>query len=246
MTSNYVGKPTNTLTWSDGTAFSGYVRILTSFPDDYDQAFKIADHYEQMLPQDYILPVSHGVINNNLAVWYNSEISPFGTTYAWEAYDSTFRKIAGPSASFTVSTASFTLPSLTIPTQTPPPTMPLNTNTYYEFPGGDNYTPDLANGQFQQIYLNRVTTTIAAPIYTGGTLVPGQTLTLIFWRDNASSSTQRNVVMHSDYLWASGSIDDSGFLILPSGTNVQNIATFVYQPTLKWLNTSWLSGVPRS
>lgn len=241
-----IGKPTNTLTWSDGSNFSGYVRIQISLPSGYDQAFIISNIIEQMIPLDYIFPVNNGVIDNSIGVWYNSDISPFGTTYAWSAYDTTFKLISGPSASFTVSSSSFTLPSLTISTSTPAPTMPLNTYQYYQFTGGNSYTPNIANGMFHEVYLNRETTTINSPIYTNGTLVSGQRLIFIFFRDNASTSTERNVSMSTDYLWANGSLDASGMVIMPDVINVQNIAEFVLQPTGKWLNIGWLVGVPRS
>ena len=239
-------KPTNTLYWSDGELFNGYVRVQMTFPTGYDQAFIISKTTEQMIPQDYIFPVFDGVIDNSLAVWLTTDISPYGIMYSWSAYDTTFTRIAGPSALFSVTSSSFTLPSLTLAVQTPSPTMPLNTNVYYTFSGGDTYTPDLANGQFHEIYLNRTSTTINTPIYTNGTLVAGQTLNLILFRDNASISTARDVVTATTYLWPNGSKDESGFLVLPSTTNVQNIATFVYQPTGNWLNTSWLVGIPRS
>lgn len=240
-----IGRPDNTLTWNDGTLFTGYVRVQMAFPTGYNQAFILSQHNEQMLPQDYVIPVYNGEINRSLGVWFNSEIAPFGTEYSWSAYDSTFARIAGPSALFTVSTSTFTLPSLTLSTISPPPTMPLNTYTYYQFLGGDNYTPDLANGMFHEVYLNRASTSILTPIYTNGTLVSGQRLTFIFFRDNASSSTPRTITMSSDYLWPNGSFDASGALIVPDAVNVQNVAEFVLQPTGKWLNTSWLVGIPR-
>lgn len=239
-------KPTNTLYWSDGELFNGYVRVQMTFPTGYDQAFIISKTTEQMIPQDYIFPVFDGVIDNSLAVWMTTDISPYGIMYSWSAYDTTFTKISGPSALFSVTSSSFTLPSLTLPVQTPSPTMPLNTNVYYTFSGGDTYTPDLANGQFHEIYLNRTSTTINTPIYTNGTLVSGQRLIFIFFRDNASIDTERNVSMSTDYLWANGSLDASGMVIMPDAINVQNIAEFVLQPTGKWLNIGWLVGVPRS
>lgn len=244
MPSN-TSKPTNTLSWNDGTLFDGYVRITTAYPLGYNQAFLISKYQEQMIPGDYVLPVSDGVIDSNLSVWKTSEISPFGTQYAWYAYDTTFRQLAGPSASFTVTDDTFTLPSLTISTTTPPPTMPLNTYQYYQFTGGDSYTPDLANGLYHEVYLNRTTTTINTPIYTGGTLVSGQRLIFIFFRDNASAATTRTIAMNSNYLWPNGSFDASGALIVPDDVNVQNVAEFVLQPTGKWLNTSWQVGIPR-
>lgn len=238
-------KPTNTLTWSDGSSFNGYVRITMSFPIGYSQAFLISKYQEQMLAGDYVLPVKDGVIDNNLAVWKTSSLSPFGLQYVWYAYDSAFKQIAGPSSSFTVTDDTFTLPSLTLTTITPPPTMPLNTYQYYQFTGGDSYTPDLANGMYHEVYLNRATTTIATPIYTNGTLVSGQKLIFIFFRDNAATSTQREVAMSSNYLWANGSLDESGMVIMPDASNVQNVAEFILQPTGKWLNNSWLVGIPR-
>lgn len=240
-----IGKPTNTLTWSDGSNFSGYIRIQISLPSGYDQAFIISNLIEQMIPLDMIMPVTNGVIDNSCGVWYNSDLSPFGTTYTWSVYDSSFKKITGPSASFTVSSSTFSLPSLTISTITPAPTMPLNTYQYYQFTGGDSYTPDITNGIYHEVYLNRATTTINAPVYTSGTLVSGQRLIFIFFRDNAASSTTRTVSMDSNYLWPNGSLDASGMLIVPDSTNVQNVAEFVRQPTGKWLNTSWQTGIPR-
>lgn len=240
-----IGKPSNTLTWSDGSNFSGYIRIQISLPSSYDQAFIISNLIEQMIPLDMVIPVTNGVIDNSCGVWYNSDLSPFGTTYTWSAYDSSFKKIVGPSASFTVSSSTFSLPSLTISTVTPAPTMPLNTYQYYQFTGGDTYTPDIVNGIYHEVYLNRATTTINAPTYTNGTLVSGQRLIFIFFRDNAASSTARTVSMDSNYLWPNGSLDASGMLIVPDATNVQNVAEFVRQPTGKWLNTSWQTGIPR-
>lgn len=57
---------------------------------------------------------------------------------------------------------------------------------YHANAGAATVTPDLANGWFHQVTLDRSTTTLAAPIYTGGTVAAGMRLAIKLLLDATS------------------------------------------------------------
>ncbi len=107
---------------------------------------------------------------------------------------------------------------------------------YYEYDGANTVTPDLALGIVAEIELNRSSTTIAEPIYTGGTLEAGQRLEIILLRDNSASN--RAVAWNAAYI-----IPDS--FSIDQTPSTQSTLTFRLQPDGKWVPISTpLSGLP--
>lgn len=107
---------------------------------------------------------------------------------------------------------------------------------YYEYDGANTVTPDLALGIVAEITLDRASTTIAEPVYTGGTLEAGQRLEIILLRDNSASN--RAVVWNAAYI-----IPDS--FSIDQTPSTQSTLTFRLQPDGKWVPISTpLSGLP--
>ncbi len=118
-TSPRIGKfPTTTVAWSDGSAFNGFALVglipatdgVTSYTEgDFGLMFP-----SERLPAFSIIPISNGLFNASLGLYYNADISPINTTYNLRYYDTTKRLIAGPSSPFTVSADPVVLPALTL------------------------------------------------------------------------------------------------------------------------------------
>lgn len=109
---------------------------------------------------------------------------------------------------------------------------------YHEYDGATVVVPDLANGVVAEIYLDRASTTIGDPIYTGGTLTAGQRLTIILLRDSAASTTSRDVVWHANFLLSNAfQVDQT--------PDTQSTLPFRLQPDGKWvLESVPLTGLP--
>lgn len=126
MAAPRVGKfNTNTsITYSDGTTkFNGFFLIGTTIPTLSGTAFAACFYgnsgVSERLPQFYKVPVDDGIPNASCGLFYNADINPPGSTYVYWTYVGgtsgvPARMIAGPSSSFTVSSATITLPSLTL------------------------------------------------------------------------------------------------------------------------------------
>lgn len=130
MANPRVGKfPTTTLNWSNGVHFNGFALLALIPPTDgtvsYTEGdFGLIDPTEP-LPQFAQIPISDGLFNSALGLYYNADISPPNTTYNLSYYDTTGRLIAGPSAAFSVSTAVIdNLPVLTLPVPSAGGTIP--------------------------------------------------------------------------------------------------------------------------
>lgn len=120
---------TTQVTWSDGSLFNGFALVGLVVPLDGTSTpyatVAMGDFYPQYrLPQFTVCPIINGVFNNSVGLYYNEDISPPNTQYAYWVYDVTGKRIAGPSALFSVSSSPVALPALTltVPTvgSTPP------------------------------------------------------------------------------------------------------------------------------
>lgn len=133
MTTPRVGKisATSTVAWTDGTPFTGYYLFVLRDPSDGTTPWSFLTLNTGIqnfrIPWFSMIPIVQGVPNDNVGLFYNADISPPTATYIGYLYDSSKRQIAGPSAPFTVSTATFVPPTFTA-------TVP---NAY-----GTNPTPD--------------------------------------------------------------------------------------------------------
>lgn len=110
-----------TVTWSNGDLFNGFLLIGLVVPNTSGDAWAELDLGGQQpgerIPIWTRVAVVDGVYDNTVGVLYNSSISPPNTKYAAYYYDSSVfppRQIAGPSALFTVTTATLTPPALTL------------------------------------------------------------------------------------------------------------------------------------
>ncbi len=110
-----------TITWSNGSAFSGFLLIGLVVPTAGGTPWAELDLGGQSpgerIPLWTRVPVVNGKFDNTVGVLYNSAIAPPNTQYACWYYDQSAtppRQIAGPSTFFTVSSATLTPPSLTL------------------------------------------------------------------------------------------------------------------------------------
>lgn len=133
MTSPRVSTITSSVSvaWSDATPFTGYYLFVLRDPSNGVTPWaelSLNTHAAGIrLPFYCMIPIVQGQPNTTVGLLYNADITPPTTQYIAYLYDSGKRQIAGPSAPFTVSTATFTPPSFTA-------TIP---NTY-----GTNPAPD--------------------------------------------------------------------------------------------------------
>lgn len=107
------------LTWSDGlTKFNGFLVVAFIPPTASGADWPRVDFFNQSpgqaLPLRAIIPVTEGVINQSLGLFYSADVQPPNSQYVYWIYDTTSRQIAGPSSLFTVIATPLTLPSLTI------------------------------------------------------------------------------------------------------------------------------------
>ena len=120
---------TNTVyTWTDGTLFNGFMLVQMLLPSDGVTPWAEVDYGNIFpgltLPLMQKIPIVDGQANGSCGLFLNSDVVPPGSKYVVWFYDSTNRQLAGPSASFTVTTANlngFTppvIPPLTIPSTT--------------------------------------------------------------------------------------------------------------------------------
>lgn len=120
-----------TITWSNGDLFNGFLLLGLVLPNSGSTWVEVdlgGQSPAERIPLFTRVPVVDGKFDNSVGVLYNSSISPPNTKYAAWYYDASSyppRQIAGPSALFTVSSATLTPPALTLtaPTAgTTPPT----------------------------------------------------------------------------------------------------------------------------
>lgn len=119
-----VTKLTGTVQWDDGTNFTGYAKFELVMPTDalaqeWDVVFQApgSSMTPVELPLWSVIPINEGVFNTSVGLLYNADLVPHNTKYQATYYDQTLKKIAGPTATFTVTTAETTplVPTLSAP-----------------------------------------------------------------------------------------------------------------------------------
>lgn len=111
-----------TVSWSDGTAFNGFLLVGIALPTLSGTAFTAALYGNSgvapRLPQFVKVPISEGFYNSSCGLFYTSDITPPGTLfYSWLYTGGTSgvpaRMVSGPSSSFSVTSDTITPPTLT-------------------------------------------------------------------------------------------------------------------------------------
>lgn len=107
-----------TISWSDGSNFSGYAYIGLIYPT-YGSADNALSEEVRLfsppcrVPNRIPAPVKDGKVNGAIGLYFNADLGPPNSRYAYYLYDTTGRQVAGPSSYFTVSSDPVTLPTLT-------------------------------------------------------------------------------------------------------------------------------------
>lgn len=109
--------PQTTIKWSSGDSFNGFCLIAFIPSVGYTETDLGLIDPADKLPQFANVPISNGLLNSSLGLYYNADISPPGSTYTASFYDTTKRLISGPGSPFSVTTdpLSLTIPTLTVP-----------------------------------------------------------------------------------------------------------------------------------
>lgn len=122
-----VSKLQGTIQWDDATNFNGYAKFVISMPTDasaqeWTSVFRVPGSTltPLELPQWVVIPIDAGAFNQNVGLIFNADMVPHNTKYTATYYDQTLKEIAGPTATFTVSTAETTPPVPTLPAPTAP------------------------------------------------------------------------------------------------------------------------------
>jgi len=194
--------PSVSVTWDDGSALTGFLLVGLVLPTGYQRAFYAATYPNVPIPTFLKVPINNGSFHNAESICYNADLEPPNSRYIAWYYDSTGQQIAGPTALFSVSTATCTPPSLTLPTPAvgliPPvpnsgPTVTQNANMYistgyYVVDYDSTLTLDLADA-FSQECIATGNVILSTPIYTDSTIVPGFFLTFKFTQDAVGGRT---------------------------------------------------------
>lgn len=238
--------PATTFAWTDGTPFTGFLLFALIPPiigDVVVSKFALGGVTpECRIPQFTIIPITAGRIGEDGALLYNSDISPPGTEYVAFIYDVSKRLIEGPSTPFTVSTASFNVPTFLMLTpwlqgDTPTPDYVQDETSivmlsiyggYYTItPVGSEVTINLSNGLNQRLNLTSNTPlTILDPVRSGGTLVAGMTFTLFIYQD--ATGSRPTPTFGSAFDTSVGSFE------VPTDPNSFVVLQFLYHNDGKW------------
>lgn len=110
--------------WSDGTPFSGILRIALGYPTSSGTEWPsiiISDSFPAVkFPRWTCVPVKLGTLSTQAKIVYNTDLTPPGSRYYAYWYDSNGKLVAptaGTAVAFEVDTASYTItpPTLTVP-----------------------------------------------------------------------------------------------------------------------------------
>lgn len=118
-----------TYTWSDGTTFTGSLRLGLVVPEyggttDAPFITLAAQTPAIRIPLNTFFQITNGVANTQTKALYNSSLRPPNSQYVAWWYDSTGTLIAGPSAQFTISSSPFSPPAVTLTAPTVGSTIP--------------------------------------------------------------------------------------------------------------------------
>ena len=111
-----VGYPSGTVEWSDGTNFTGVLWVELVPPSGWTEV-GICGQVPHEPVSNYIpIMVRNGQFaSSEDGLFFNADLSVPSTYYVYYAYEGgKSTQIAGPSAHFSVSGATFTFPSLTL------------------------------------------------------------------------------------------------------------------------------------
>jgi hypothetical protein len=113
------------MAWTSGDLFNGFVLIGLALPTSSGTQF-LGVRYgnagiSEAIPQFTKIPVTDGLLNTSCGLFYNADLTPPGSQYvAWTYVPNgptaggVCRMISGPTATFEVTTSSFTLPAMTL------------------------------------------------------------------------------------------------------------------------------------
>lgn len=118
---------TGNVSWSNGTAFDGYLLLGLGLPSDTNGAWPslsigMGKYPTLRLPLWTVVPISQGAFDQATSVFFNSSIDPPGSKYGAYWYDINWRLIYPATnvaaTPFVISTNLYaiTVPTLTIPT----------------------------------------------------------------------------------------------------------------------------------
>ena len=119
-----VAKLSGTITWSDGSNFNGFAVIGLVFPtsggNNWPALTIEPNSPKQEIPQWTAVPIVDGSFNNQIGLWYNTDIDPPNTKYAIWYLDAAYKYVGSPtnSSDFFQVTADPTAPptyTLTVP-----------------------------------------------------------------------------------------------------------------------------------
>ena len=109
---------TDTISWSGGQEFDGFVILTLNLPTGYDYAVLRTISPRLRVPAKTKIPVSTGVYDTNSShVWRTDYLVPPGAYYTAAWYDSTGKLVASDATQRTITADSYTLdpPTLTEP-----------------------------------------------------------------------------------------------------------------------------------
>jgi len=117
-----VAKLSGTITWSDGTLFSGYGIVMLVRPGGSNQYPYLAlnpGDPRQRIPDRAVIRIQDGQFSQNEGIFYNADLNPPNSAYVIYYYDLTLEEqLAGPTTSadfFYANAASITPPTYTLP-----------------------------------------------------------------------------------------------------------------------------------
>lgn len=122
MSTPRVSKLSGTITWSDGTLFSGYAIVMLVRPGGSNQYPYLAlnpGDPRQRIPDRAVIRIQDGAFSQNEGIFYNADLNPPNSAYVIYYYDLTLEEqLAGPTTSadfFYANAASVTPPTYTLP-----------------------------------------------------------------------------------------------------------------------------------
>lgn len=120
MSTPQKAKLAGTVLWSTGETYDGYALLLLALPGSYAAVSMDGTFPRARIPTNTVVPITDGTYNQNVQLYFNSDIEPPNTQYAAYFYDLSWTRIApsGTAALFTIATDPYTLvaPTLTAPT----------------------------------------------------------------------------------------------------------------------------------
>ena len=112
-----MSKPTGTIAWSDGTLFTGFALVGIEKPVTWPSVALSDQMPRRTIPPFAPLPIRDGAFHDAVGVIYNADVTPPSQDYVAYFYDANGVQVAGPTSAFQVSSATFTIPAITL---TPP------------------------------------------------------------------------------------------------------------------------------